>query len=173
MKNLKITNLSDKDVNSVNELYNKYISETAFTFDIKEKTYEEKKEWANSFSKDSPYQCLVTYDDNNLIGFVSSRPFREKEAYFSSVETSVYIDENYIGNGYGKMLLEELFKRIDRFGVSRAYAFITKPNEMSEKLHHSIGFNHVGTLNKVGKKFEKYWDVGVFELYLPIKWLLL
>ena len=37
MKNLKITNLSDKDINSVNELYNKYISETAFTFDIKEK----------------------------------------------------------------------------------------------------------------------------------------
>ena len=169
MKNLKIKNLSNKDIKGVNKLYNKYISETAFTFDIKEKSYEEKKEWANSFTKDSPYQCLVAYDGNNLIGFVSSRPFREKEAYFSSVETSVYIDEDYIGNGYGKILLDELFKRIDRFGVLRAYAFITKPNEMSEKLHNSIGFEAIGTLTKVGKKFDKYWDVGVFELSLPIK----
>ena len=40
---------------------------------------------------------------------------------------------------------------------------------MSEKLHNSIGFKHIGTLNNVGKKFEKYWDVGVFELSLPIK----
>ncbi|MBT4695928.1 MAG: GNAT family N-acetyltransferase, partial [Alphaproteobacteria bacterium] len=31
------------------------------------------------------------------------------------------------------------------------------------------GFETIGTLTKVGKKFDKYWDVGVFELSLPIK----
>ena len=169
MKNLKITNLSDKDIESINKLYNHYISETAFTFDIKEKKYEEKKEWAKTFSNEGPHQCLVAYENDNLIGFVSSRPFREKEAYFSSVETSIYIDQIYIGKGYGQDLMKELLKRITKFGVIRAYAFITKPNEMSEKLHNSIGFKHIGTLNNVGKKFEKYWDVGVFELPLPIK----
>ena len=169
MENFKITSLSEKDIEGINKLYNKYINETAFTFDIKEKTYEEKKEWSKTFKEDSPYQCLVAYDNNNLIGFVSSRPFREKEAYFSSVETSIYIDRDYIGNGYGKGLLKELFNRISSFGVLKAYAFITKPNDMSEKLHISIGFNHIGTLNKVGKKFGKYWDVGLFELSLPIK----
>ncbi len=43
MKNFKITNLSDKDIEGINQLYNYYINETAFTFDIKEKNYEEKK----------------------------------------------------------------------------------------------------------------------------------
>jgi len=27
-------------------------------------------------------------------------------------------------------------------------------------LHNSIGFKHIGTLNNVGKKFEKYWEVS-------------
>ena len=169
MKNFKITNLSDKDIEVINQLYNYYINETAFTFDIKEKNYEEKKEWAKTFSDEGPHQCLVAYCNNNFIGFASSRTFRQKEAYFSSVETSVYIDQAYIGNGYGRDLLSELLKRISKFGVLRAYAFITKPNEMSEKLHNSLGFETIGTLTKVGKKFDKYWDVGVFELSLPIK----
>ena len=169
MKNFKIANLSDKDIEDINNLYNHYINKTPFTFDIKEKKYEEKKEWAKTFSNEGPHQCLVAYENGNFIGFASSRSFREKEAYFSSVETSVYIDQSYIGNGYGRDLLKELLIRITKVGVLRAYAFITKPNEMSEKLHNSIGFKHIGTLNKVGKKFEKYWDVGVFELSLPIK----
>ena len=169
MKNHKITSLSYGDIEKINDLYNKYISDTAFTFDIKEKSLDEKKKWANTFSDTGPYQCVVAYDGDNLIGFASSRPFREKAAYITSVETSVYIDEAYTGNGYGKDLLEELFVRISTFEVKRAYAFITKPNSMSEKLHLSIGFNRVGTLNKVGKKFDKYWDVGVFEIFLPIK----
>ncbi len=169
MENFKITSLSENDIDGINKLYNKYINETAFTFDIKEKTYDEKKEWAKTFNDKSPHQCLVAYDNTNLIGFASSRSFREKEAYFSSVETSIYIDKYYIGNGYGENLLKELFKRISRCGALKAYAFITKPNDISEKLHTSMGFNHIGTLNKVGKKFGKYWDVGLFELSLPIK----
>jgi len=43
MKNFKITNLSDKDIEGINQLYNYYINETAFTFDIKEKIMKKKK----------------------------------------------------------------------------------------------------------------------------------
>ena len=91
MENILIKNIDNADVDSVNKLYNHYIKETAFTFDINEKTLSDKKEWFRIFRKDGPHQCIVAYSDNNLIGFASSRPFREKEAYSSSVETSVYI----------------------------------------------------------------------------------
>ena len=105
MENILIKNIDNADVDSVNKLYNHYIKETAFTFDINEKTLSDKKEWFRIFKKDGPHQCIVAYSDNNLIGFASSRPFREKEAYSSSVETSVYIDKKYIGNGFGKNLI--------------------------------------------------------------------
>ena len=165
MESIFIRNIDNADIDAVNELYNHYIRETAFTFDIKEKTLSEKKEWSKIFKKDSPYQCIVAYENDILIGFASSRPFRDKEAYKSSIETSVYISENYIGKGYGRLLMEDLFNKIDGYNLNRAYAFITEPNNPSEKLHLLLGFKKIGVLNNVGKKFRKFWNVGVFEYF--------
>tara|TARA_B100001989_G_scaffold222766_1_gene176342 strand:- start:103 stop:606 length:504 start_codon:yes stop_codon:yes gene_type:complete len=165
MGNIFIKNISNADIEAVNLLYNYYIRNTAFTFDIKEKTLSEKKEWSKIFKKDSPYQCIVAYENNILVGFASSRPFRDKEAYNSSIETSVYISHNYIGKGYGKLLMEDLFIKIDGYNVNRVYAFITEPNSASEKLHLLLGFKKIGVLNNVGKKFGKFWNVGIFEYF--------
>ena len=165
MENIFIRNIDNADIDAVNELYNYYIRETAFTFDIKEKTLSEKKEWSKIFKKNSPYQCIVAYENDILIGFASSRPFRDKEAYKSSIETSVYISENYIGKGYGRLLMEDLFNKIDGYNINRAYAFITEPNNASEKLHLLLGFKKIGLLNKVGKKFGKFWNVGIIEYF--------
>ena len=51
MENILIKNIDNADVDSVNKLYNHYIKETAFTFDINEKTLSDKKEWFRIFRK--------------------------------------------------------------------------------------------------------------------------
>ena len=165
MENIFIRNIKDADIEAVNSLYNNYIRETPFTFDIEEKTLSQKKEWFKIFKKDSPFQCVVAYENNILIGFASSRPFRDKEAYESSIETSVYISEKYIGKGFGKLLMQDLLNKIDGYSINRAYAFITEPNNASERLHTLLGFKKIGVLNKVGKKFGKFWNVGIFEYF--------
>ena len=165
MENIFIRNIKDVDIEAVNSLYNNYIRETPFTFDIEEKTLSQKKEWFKIFKKDSPFQCVVAYENDILIGFASSRPFRDKEAYESSIETSVYISEKYIGKGFGKLLMQDLLSKIDGYGINRAYAFITEPNNASERLHILLGFKKIGVLNKVGKKFGKFWNVGIFEYF--------
>ena len=165
MENIFIRNIKDADIEAVNSLYNNYIRETPFTFDIEEKTLSQKKEWFKIFKKDSPFQCVVAYENDILIGFASSRPFRDKEAYESSIETSVYISEKYIGKGFGKLLMQDLLNKIDGYSINRAYAFITEPNNASERLHTLLGFKKIGVLNKVGKKFGKFWNVGIFEYF--------
>ena len=165
MENIFIRNIKDADIEAVNSLYNNYIKETPFTFDIEEKTLSQKKEWFKIFKKDSPFQCVVAYENNILIGFASSRPFRDKEAYESSIETSVYISKKYIGKGFGKLLMQDPLNKIDGYSINRAYAFITEPNNASERLHTLLGFKKIGVLNKVGKKFGKFWNVGIFEYF--------
>tara|TARA_Y100001936_G_scaffold150756_1_gene146996 strand:- start:100 stop:603 length:504 start_codon:yes stop_codon:yes gene_type:complete len=165
MENIFIRNIKDTDIEAINSLYNNYIRETPFTFDIKEKTLSQKKEWFKIFKKDSPFQCVVAYENDILIGFASSRPFRDKEAYESSIETSVYISKKYIGKGFGKLLMQDLLNKIDGYSINRAYAFITEPNNASERLHTLLGFKKIGVLNKVGKKFGKFWNVGIFEYF--------
>jgi phosphinothricin acetyltransferase len=46
--------------------------------------------------------------------------------------------------------------------IHRAYAGITLPNEASVRIHEAFGFRRVGTYAEVGRKFGKYWDVGLF-----------
>jgi len=45
-------------------------------------------------------------------------------------------------------------------------AKIALPNERSANLHEAFGLKNVGTLKEVGRKFDKWLDVGYWELIL-------
>ena len=163
---MKISLARKKDLNGINDIYNYYISNTAYTFDINQITIEEKKEWFHQFKNSETSICLVGYENDDLVGFVCSTKFREKEAYNQSLETSVYISEKFKGRGFGKKLMFELITRLKSTNIKNLYALITYPNKASINLHKTLNFKKVGTLNKVGYKFKKYWSVHIYELML-------
>ena len=163
---MKISLAKKKDLNGINDIYNYYISNTAYTFDISKITIAEKIEWFNQFKNSKTSICLVGYKNNELVGFAYSTNFREKEAYNQSLETSVYISDKYKGRGFGKKLMLELIARLKSTNIKNLYALITYPNKSSINLHKTLNFTKVGTLNNVGYKFKKYWSVHIYELKL-------
>ena len=163
---MEISLAKKKDLNGINDIYNYYISSTAFTFDINKRTIAEKTEWFNQFKNSKTSICLVGYENKELVGFVCSTKFREKEAYNQSLETSVYISDKYKGRGFGKKLMSELITRLKSTNIKNLYALITYPNKSSINLHKTLNFTKVGTLNNVGYKFKKYWSVHIYELTL-------
>ena len=46
--------------------------------------------------------------------------------------------------------------------IHRAFAGVTLPNPASAGLHEAMGFRAIGTYPQVGRKFGKFWDVGLF-----------
>jgi L-amino acid N-acyltransferase YncA len=52
--------------------------------------------------------------------------------------------------------------------TSKAVAIggISLPNEASVRLHEKMGFKNVGILKNIGRKFNKWIDVGYWELEL-------
>ena len=74
---MKISLAKKKDLNGINDIYNYYISSTAFTFDINKRTIAEKTEWFNQFKNSKTSICLVGYENKELVGFVCSTKFRE------------------------------------------------------------------------------------------------
>ena len=154
------------DLNGINDIYNYYISSTAYTFDINQRTLVEKKEWFYQFKNSETSICLVGYENKELVGFVCSTKFREKEAYNQSLETSVYISDKFKGRGFGKKLMLELIARLKSTNIKNLYALITYPNKSSISLHKTLSFTKVGVLNNVGYKFKKYWSVHIYELKL-------
>ncbi|MEX2212848.1 MAG: N-acetyltransferase family protein [Phycisphaeraceae bacterium] len=145
------------------ELYNHYIAHTPITFDIEPYTLEKRGPWFAQFSDEGRHRLLVMTIDDALVGYAGSMPYRPKAAYITTVETSIYLQPDMHGRGYGAQLYEALFDAIKGEDIHRAHAGITLPNPQSIKLHERSGFAKYGVQNEVGRKFAKYWDVVWME----------
>ena len=152
------------DLNRLVEIYNHYVSETHVTFDTEPFAVGARTQWFNQFAEDGPYRLLVAEQENEVIAYVSSTPFKVKPAYGTSVETTIYIDKEHTGHGVGKQLFVELLEQLaNEASVHRVYGGIALPNPASIALHEGLGFIHVGSYHEVGYKFGKYWDVNWYE----------
>jgi phosphinothricin acetyltransferase len=155
------------DVPALTDLYNHYVRTSGVTFDTTPFTIEERGGWFDHYATTGPHRLLVAVEDDEVLGYASSSPFRPKPGYVTSVETSVYLRPDATGRGMGTLLYRALFDAIAQEDLHRAYAGVALPNDASVALHERLGFRALGTYVEVGRKFGRYWDVLWFERALP------
>jgi phosphinothricin acetyltransferase len=151
------------DLVAVNDIYNQYVAETHYTFDVELMTPDARREWFTHYDTSGRYRVVVAVSEGVVVGFASSSRFRPKPAYETSVETSVYLAPDSVGRGAGTRLYEGLFKALEGEDVHRAYAGIALPNPASIGLHERFGFKRVAHFTEQGRKFGRYWDVAWYE----------
>lgn len=149
----------DTDLPALLDIYNHYVLTTPVTFDIEKRTLEQRREWLAQFSHSGRYRCFVADSHGCAVGWASSARFKEKEAYQTTIETSVYLDPRATGRGLGKALYATLFEALRAEDIHRAFAGVTLPNDASVALHRAVGFVEVGRYGQIGRKFGKFWDV--------------
>jgi len=156
------------DLPALLEIYNYYILNTHITFDVEPRTLTQREEWFSHFKSVGRYQCFVAaVEGNNAVGWASSHPFKDRAAYDTSVETSIYLAPDAGGKGIGGKLYGALLEALAREDVHRAFGGIAQPNEASVALHKSLGYSHVGTYEEVGRKFGRFWDVAWYQKAMP------
>lgn len=151
------------DLSALNDIYNQYVLETHYTFDVEPMSAEARREWFSHYDTTGRYRVLVALSDASVIGYASSSRFRPKQAYETSIETSVYLAPESMGRGAGSLLYEGLFRALVGEDVHRAYAGISLPNPASVGLHERFGFKRVAHFTEQGRKFDRYWDVAWYE----------
>jgi phosphinothricin acetyltransferase len=151
------------DLEQVNDMYNHYVRTSVSTFDIEPITMERRREWFTDYSPTGRYRLLVADEDGVIAGFATSSRFMARQAYETSVSTSVYCGPERIGKGVGTALYRALFEAISAEDLHRAYAGISQPNPASVALHERFGFRQVALFTEQGRKFDRYWDVAWFE----------
>jgi phosphinothricin acetyltransferase len=151
------------DLSAVNDIYNQYILEAHYTFDLEPWTMDARREWFTHYRTTGCHRLLVAISEDRLIGYASSSRYRPKAAYITTVETSIYIASDSVGRGAGSRLYRDLFKILEGEDVHRANAGITLPNPASIALHERFGFKRVALFTEQGRKFGRYWDVAWFE----------
>jgi phosphinothricin acetyltransferase len=163
MSDIVIRRAEPADLSALLDIYNHYVLLTPITFDIEPRSLAQRQEWFGQFGGSGRYQCFIAALGGKAIGWACSTRFKEREAYATSVETSVYCVPDHNGRGVGRRLYATLFDALACEDIHRAYGGITLPNEASVALHERVGFRHIGTYKEVGRKFGRFWDVALYE----------
>lgn len=106
---------------------------------------------------------LVAERDGAVVGYAYGGPFKARSAYRWSCEVSVYLDPSARGSGLGRTLYAVLLGRLESLGMRMACGGVTLPNDPSEALHRSLGFEPVGTYRRIGWKHDAWRDVRWFQ----------
>jgi len=103
---------------------------------------------------------VMRIKENEVIGLAFVNKFREKSGYRFSYEHSIYVNPDYINNGYGNKILKELVKICKKITkIKNLIAVIGgKNNFASIKIHKNNGFQYIGTIKKAGFKKNKWVD---------------
>jgi L-amino acid N-acyltransferase YncA len=153
------------DAADLAEIYNLYIADSIATFEMDPI---ERGIMATRMEEgtEGRYPWLVAEVSEGIVGFAFARPFRPRSGYSPTAETSIYLSPSVTGRGIGRALYGRLLDRVRARGFHVAIATIALPNEASVALHESFGFAKVAHLPEVGRKFERWIDVGYWHLAL-------
>lgn len=162
--NFNIRPCETKDAKAILEIYTPYVKNTAISFETKVPSFEEFTQRIKNIKSAYPY--VVCEADGKIAGYAYASKFREREAYRYSIEVSVYVDSNFVGNKIGTLLYESLFKELESYNYYTAYACITYPNDKSVGIHKKFGFSEIGIFHNAGYKFNKWHDVIWMEKQL-------
>jgi L-amino acid N-acyltransferase len=159
---LRLARLDDAE--ATRQIYNHEVTTSTATFDLVPRSLDEQRRWIGARS--GAHAVVVAEDDGEIVGFASLSPWRDRPAYATSVEDSVYVHRDHQGRGIGKTLLAELVRVGRAHGFHAVFARIVGGHESSVALHRALGFEVVGTEREVGRKFGKWLDIVVMELLL-------
>lgn len=163
MAAVKIRPAVRDDLPRLTEIYNYYVVNTPITFDLEPVTVESRTRWFNEHSGTKRHRMFVAEDAGRVVGYACTGQFRDKAAYDTSTETSIYCAHDATGRGIGAMLYRVLFDALKNEDINRLLGGITLPNEASVALHRKFGFTEVGVFTECGRKFDKFWDVVWME----------
>jgi L-amino acid N-acyltransferase YncA len=166
MPSIRLAN--ERDAAAIAEIYAPIVTNTAISFEIEAPTPETiAKRITNTLPT---YPWLVSEDSSAVVGYAYASQHRKREAYQWSVDVSVYIHENWRGQGIGRMLYTTLFSLLRAQGFINVCAGIALPNPGSVTLHEAMGMTPVGIYRGVGYKLGAWHDVGWWEgvLQLPL-----
>jgi phosphinothricin acetyltransferase len=102
-----------------------------------------------------------------ILGFAVVSPFRQRPAYATAVENSLYVYRAARGRGVGERLLRELIQTAQESGYHTLIARIVGENDGSIRLHEKCGFSLVGTEVEIGRKHGQWLDVVEYQYVVP------
>lgn len=161
---MEVRLITPNDTAAICAIYNHYIEHTVITFEEIPLTVAQMQERITAYTQLYPW--LVCEDAGEIVGYAYASKWKERSAYKHTAEVTVYLKHNATQKGYGSALYEELIAQLKAKGCHVLLGCIAIPNEPSAKLHERFGFKQIAHFTEVGRKFERWLDVGYWQKVL-------
>lgn len=171
MSQIKIRMAEPSDAEVLLDIYAPFVTDTAISFEYEVPTVEEFRDRIVTKLEKFPY--LVAEVDRKAVGYAYASTFIPRPAYDWSVEVTVYITEACTGMGIGRLLYEELERRLlaqNIYNINACIAYVDHDDpyvtNRSMKFHEHMGYRLVGKFTKSGYKFGRWYDMIWMEKIL-------
>ena len=155
-----------KDIPRLLDIYNYEVINGVSTLDLNPKELADREQWFGAHQTED-HPLIVAEKDGVVMGYATLSPYRDKEAYKSTAELSIYIAPECRRQGAASALMGAILDMArERGRFHLIVSVITSGNAASEALHDKFGFTFCGTLHEVGFKHGKYQSIDNYELKL-------
>jgi L-amino acid N-acyltransferase len=160
-----VRDAAESDLTAILAIHNTAIAESTAIWDTEPADLANRSAWFHQHT-DAGCPVLVSETDGRIAGYASYGPFRPKFGYRHTMENSVYLADGFHGQGIATLLMTELLARARSAGVHVMVAGIEAGNTVSIALHKKLGFQTVGQMPEVGRKFNRWLDLTLMQLIL-------
>ena len=164
MEAVRIRRATPADAPAIAAIYNHEVENETSTFDLVPRSAQDQLDWQSA--RDGAFGVFVAELGGEVVGFGALSPYKERAAYRTTVEDSVYVRRDMGRRGVGREILAHLLTTAADGGFHAVMARITTLSVGSIGLHEALGFREVGIEREVGRKFGKWLDVCLMQVLL-------
>lgn len=109
---------------------------------------------------------FLAEEGGRLLGFASYDQFRPNDGYRHTMEHTIMLAPEARGRGAGRALMEAIEAHSRAAGQHAMVGAITADNHDSIGFHAAIGYEVVGRMPQVGRKFDRWLDLVLMQKLL-------
>jgi len=161
MSQLKIVPFKEEHIKDALEIYNYYIANSTATFSVEPITEDDLRKLA--FTGLERFPSFALLEEDKLVGYSLLNRYKPREAYDTTAETTIYLDKDIRGNGYGSKALAHLEEVAKGYDFRALLGVICAENTESIKLFKKHDYFECAHFREVGVKFGRILDVVIYE----------
>src|SRR4029453_14826873 len=114
MPDIRIRAATAADLQTINDIYNHYVSRSTCTYQEELETMDDRRAWFAAHGEAHPVTVATSADE--VVGWGCLSPSHERPPYLFPVENSGYVRHDLQRRGIGRLLLADLIDRARALG---------------------------------------------------------
>ncbi len=155
MQDYSVRNIRRSDQAALCAIANYYIENSYASF---HPVPADKKYFEGLIKMTQKHAFLALEHEGRLAGYAFLSALKPSKLFDKAARVGIFLHPDSTGKGLGAVLMDALIEKANGLGLENLISSIASRNEPSLKFHTAQGFVECGRLQKVGRKFGRYFD---------------